>query len=366
MFDTDNKSGSNPETKDAFNRKIFIACGAILVVSVALIIGIIAAITLGPKNPGGGSSQDVGLKNPNRLTDPEPVTAEEIDKEYEQRPEIEPEAPAEWEATVTKFLSRGDYASLDSYLQEEMKKYKNLRGDEGQGIDDWREQFDMLRGDIAKAANITSDKNPERTLTQFCSPEVLAAAVIWAPVSTKMDAFEDSSSIILPSPENGDIGLHAVAPSETGNMLQEVDFIVPNRYMDLAAYDAVVFGYNVRIILVADQTGYYRPWSITALDNDINTEVWSKSALIKVRNNLDPYSDLDSVLYPPIKGESSGEVPAIQDEDNPEKLPDIDEFLKGKELIDGPETTEQEPEASFSTPEAVEPPTANPEDIPAT
>lgn len=365
MFDTDNKSGSNPGNKDSFNRKIFIACGAILVVFVVLIISIIASITLVPKNPGGGS-QDVGLKNPNRLTDPEPVTAEEIDKEYGQRPEIEPEAPAEWEATVTKFLSRGAYTSLDSYLQEEMQKYKNLSGDEGQGMDDWREQFDMLRGDIAKAANITSDQNPERTLTQFCSPEVLAAAVIWAPVSAKLDAFEDSSSIILPSPENGDINLHAVDPSETSSMLQEINFIVPNRYMDLAAYDAVVFGHNVRIILVTDQTGYYRPWSITALDNDINTEVWSKSALIKIRNNLDPYSDLDSVLYPPIKGEASGEVPAVHDEDNPGNLPDIDEFLKNKELIEIPWTTEPEPEASSLIPKAVEPPAANPEGIPAT
>ena len=42
------------------------------------------------------------------------------------------------------------------------------------------------------------------------------------------------------------------------------------RYYDLAAYDMTISGYDVRLIIVGDQFGYYRPWTLQDLDNQLN------------------------------------------------------------------------------------------------
>lgn len=297
MFETDNDPWENPKAKKkttgtGFDRKLLFGGLAILTLAVCLIVGLVAYISLGGRD----AKPDVGLKNPNSISDPDPVTAGDLEQEYQDRPTLDKETPEVWEKAITRLLNLGDFAELDSYLQEEMVKYKNVEGDEGQAVEDWREKFDMLRSDVARAANLTKDQSPEVTLTQYCDPQILAATLVWSPVSVKMDAFADYSSLILPNPTEGDIDLRAVDPAEASKMLQEVNEISPVRYIDLAAYDAVVFGYDIRIVLVADQQGYYRPWTVIALDDDINREVWCKPALQQIRMSLDPYSDLDSTL----------------------------------------------------------------------
>lgn len=319
MFETDDNPWESPKTKKkttsaGFNRKLMFGSLAILVVAVCLIVGVVASITLGGRN---NDEPDVGLKNPNSINDPTPVTADDLEQEYQNRPTLVPGTPDVWEATITKYLSRGDFSGLDSYLQEEMVKYKNIEGDDGQASEDWREKFDMLRADVARAANLTKDEQPEITLTQYADPEILAATLAWAPVSVKMDAFADYSSLILPNQADGDIMLRAVDPSEASKLLQEVNEISPVRYTDLAAYDVALFGYDIRIVVVANQLGYYRPWNVTALNDDINQEVWSKSALQQIRISLDPYSDLDSTLpdLPPKGTQGNGGKP-VQGEDS--------------------------------------------------
>ena len=318
MFETDNDPWDSPKgkkksTSTSFNRKLMFGGLAILIVAVCLIVGLVASISLGGRN----NEPDVGLKNPDSLTDPKPVTAEDLEQEYQDRPTLDPETSDVWETAITKYLSRADFSGLDSYLQEEMAKYKNIEGDDGQASEDWREKFEMLRADVARAANLTKDEQPEITLTQYSDPEVLAATLAWAPVSVKIDAFADYSSLILPNQEEGDIILRAVDPSEVSKLLQEVNEISPVRYTDLAAYDATLFGYDIRIVVVANQLGYYRPWNVTASNDDINREVWSKSTLQNIRMALDPYSDLDSALpdLPPKDSLGEGTKP-IQGEDS--------------------------------------------------
>ena len=115
--------------------------------------------------------------------------------------------PEMLEVTSLKFLSKGDFTGLDAFLAEQMALYKNLEDDEGQGMEDWRDRFDLLRSDVAKAINIRKDGNPGKTFTEFTEPKILAAAVAWSPVSVKSDAFVDWSSLILPKPVSDDIRL---------------------------------------------------------------------------------------------------------------------------------------------------------------
>ena len=352
MFETDDNPWESPKAKKKttstdFNRKLMFGGLAILIVAVCIIVGVVASITLGGRN---NDEPDVGLKNPNSINDPTPVTSGDLEQEYQSRPTLDPETPDVWETTITKYLSRGDFSGLDSYLQEEMAKYKNIEGDDGQASEDWREKFDMLRADVARAANLTKDEQPEITLTQYADPEILAATLAWAPVSAKIDAFADYSSLILPNQAEGDIMLRAVDPNKTSKLLQEVNEISPVRYTDLAAYDATLFGYDIRIVVVANQLGYYRPWNVTAINDDINQEVWTKSALQSIRISLDPYSDLDSTLpdLPPKGAQGNGARP-VQDTDSSQGEAVPGGAIEGEAMPDG--NSEGETTQVASTPD---------------
>ena len=208
----------------------------------------------------------------------------------------------------------------------------------------------MLRADVARAANLTKDEQPEVTLTQYADPEILAATLAWAPVSAKIDAFADYSSLILPNQAEGDIMLRAVDPNKTSKLLQEVNEISPVRYTDLAAYDATLFGYDIRIVVVANQLGYYRPWNVTAINDDINQEVWTKSALQSIRISLDPYSDLDSTLpdLPPKGAQGNGARP-VQDTDSSQGEAVPGGAIEGEAMPDG--NSEGETTQVASTPD---------------
>lgn len=273
--------------------------GIVAATSAAVIIVVFVILLIIGKSESDGSDQVGGnlFGNPNRLTDPDIVTSGNLREEYESRPEMPAETPAMLENSIMKYLSNGDFSGLDSFLAEQMSLYRNVEGDGGQDADDWQARFETLRGDVAKTMNLTKDGQPDVTLSMYTSPEILAGAVAWAPASVKLDAFEDWSSLILPSPSQGEhIALRQAelkAPHET---LAEINEVSPTRFYDLAAFDMTVSGYNLRLTVVADQFGYYRPWTLQDIDGIINRGIWTKQNLKQIRNALDPWTDFDSVL----------------------------------------------------------------------
>jgi len=337
MFDTQNESKKVPvieagkhktETNNRTDQKIMITIvAAVGVLSVAIVLAILVMMFFAPKTGVGNSSTQGGLgglQNPNHLSDPDPVTSQDIEDEYQARPAMDPKVPDILEDSIQRYLNCGDFAGLDTFLVEQMTQYKNQDGDEGQGMEDWREKFELLRSDVAKAVNIRLDERPETTFTQFASPDILAAAIAWSPVSAKLDAFADWSSLILPEPRSGgDIQLRAAEmDKEPNEVLAEIKESSAKQYSDLAVYDMVIDGHNIRLFIVGDQFGYYSPWSVQDLDGEINPDIWTKGAIQELKKSFDPWTDLDAVLgYLPQRTESDtddskADAP-LGDEDDP-------------------------------------------------
>lgn len=300
----DNKPSKTTSRAD-INKTIVIGAAAIGAMAIVFVFAIILVLFFGTQKAEDPGGKFGGLQNPNKLTDPPPVSSQDIEDEYQSRPSMAPAIPEMLEAASLKLLSKGDFTGLDAFLAEQMALYKNLEGDEGQGMEDWRDRFDLLRSDVAKAINICKDDNPAKTFAEFTEPKILAAAVAWSPVSVKCDAFVDWSSLILPKPVFDDIRLRVADLKSPNEMLAQINETSSTRYYDLAAYDMTISGYDVRLVIVGDQFGYYRPWTLQDLDNQLNRDIWTKSAIQEVKNALDPWTSLDSVLGLPQRSEES-------------------------------------------------------------
>lgn len=296
---------SKTNSRADINKTIVIGATAIGAMVVVFVLAIMFMLFFGSQKVDNTGGKFGGLQNPNKLTDPPPVLSQDIEDEYQSRPSMDSATPEMLEVTSLKFLSKGDFTGLDAFLAEQMALYKNLEDDEGQGMEDWRDRFDLLRSDVAKAINIRKDGNPGKTFTEFTEPKILAAAVAWSPVSVKSDAFVDWSSLILPKPVSDDIRLRVANLKSPNEMLAQINEMSSTRYYDLAAYDMTISGYDVRLIIVGDQFGYYRPWTLQDLDNQLNREIWTKSAILEVKNALDPWTSLDSVLSLPQRSDES-------------------------------------------------------------
>jgi len=303
MFDSESEAKKAPVQSDSVDRKrrpdrtVKIIAALIGGLAVILVLAILIVMLGADKEGEGPGGKFFGMQNPNNLSDPDPITAQNIEEEYQARPEMPRETPEMIENSVIKYLSYGDFSGLDSLLKEQMSLYKNTDGDEGQDMDDWRAKFEILRSDIVKTMNLKKDTQPDSTLAKYASPEVLAGAIAWSPVSAKLEAFEDWSSLILPPPSQGEfIDLRAANLSAPHEMLAHINEISAERFYDLTAFDMCISGYGIRLIIVGDQYGYYRPWTIQDLDGVMNRDVWSKRTLKQIRNALDPWTDFDSVL----------------------------------------------------------------------
>lgn len=348
MFDNEKESkivdenDNGKESKGFKPQTVMMLIAAVTgILSVVLVLAIQINLFSGGNNPDTKPDSILdGLQSPNHLTNPDRITAQDIEDEYQSRPEMDYSVPDMLETSTRQFLSKGDFTGLDAFLAEQMSQYKNMEGDEGQSMEDWRDKFEMLRSDTVKAINIRKDSQPEVTFTQFSSPEILAAAVAWSPVSVKLDIFGDWSSLILPVPKDQDIFLRVYDLENPNKVLEEINDAASDRYYDFAAYDMTISGYNLRLYIVGDQYGYYRPWSLFDQEGKINQEMWTKSSIMEVKNELDPWSNLDSVLgtlsvYSGAEGSSAS---SGQGSTNENIIP-----------LEGQESNDEEPE--YLTPE---------------
>ena len=245
----------------------------------------------------GNNANPVGLKNPEQLDAPPAITAEDLAEEYQNRPEITPEMQGTIDQTVLKLASLGEFGQLDKYLAEQEAAYKNAEGDESQGVEDWLVKSAMLRADVATTVNL-NEANAAISWISYTSPEILAAAVAYPPISLKADAFMDYSSAMFPLIPSGNASAVNLQPAEIedpAEMLAEINNGSSEKFYGLSAYDMTLFGYRCRFFAIADEAGYYRPYSLVGIDGHL-VEPVTKQTVMEIKRALDPYSDLDSVI----------------------------------------------------------------------
>lgn len=376
MFDTQNdrwqdtfddkSKASLADTK--FKKQIAVIVVVAVLLIVVIIAGAVTAAMRGDLSILPGSSQDedsgfLGLKNPGSLKDIEPTTKEELREEFEARPPVTENDIPIFEKNITRYLNAGDFSGLDDYLREQMSTYQTP-GKEDEAIDDWSGRFPLLRSDTQIAINLVNKSIdvPAPQFQVFSDPETLAAATLWAPITMKIDAFLDWSSLILPAPAAGSsIQLSEYVYDKPQEKLAEISDATGVQYYDVRSYNAVVTGHQVRVTVVMGPTGYWLPYSVQDIGGTLPSNNWTKAFL---KNELEPNipyrSDLDEVCYlsPPDGVPSREENPDWYNEEgiyigpNSEYQPPIiEQFIVEEETPTGRDMPSEEtlPEETAAT-----------------
>lgn len=292
-----------PDAK--FKKQIAVIVAVAVLLIVGIIAGAVTAAMRGDLSILPDSSQDegsgfLGLKNPGSLKDIDPTTKEELREEFEARPPVTENDIPTFEKNITRYLNEGDFSGLDNYLREQMSTYQTP-SEEDEAIDDWSGRFPLLRSDTQIAINLVNKAIdvPAPQFQVFSDPETLAAAILWSPITMKIDAFLDWSSLILPAPAVGSsIQLSEYVYDKPQEKLAEISDSTDTQYYDVRSYNAVVTGHQVRVTVVMGPTGYWLPYSVQDIGGTLTSNNWTKAFL---KNELEPnvpyHSDLDEVCY---------------------------------------------------------------------
>lgn len=234
----------------------------------------------------------VGLRKANQ-TRANVKTAEEIAAAYAAREELPEVIASALDATILSGLSAGDFERLDKKLREYQETYKENADD----ADSEMGIIDDYRADLAYYSNITSGKPVSPWL--FRQSDVLAAAIAYAPISSKYDAFIDQRSA-LTVPARGAIALSRSGKTN-GELQDMLDSINRSRtrsgaFRMIAVYDLKINGRECEFIAVSDDTTLmWQPYSLTFNDGDNSPSVMTARQILRQNSN----TDLDAVFVAP-------------------------------------------------------------------
>lgn len=260
-----------------------------------------------------GTGKMGGLMSSHLATDPAPITAEDLQDAYEMREPMSPKTQETIKSSMLQYLSRGDFSGLDRFLAAQQQTYRVAEGDDMQEMENWKIQFDVLRNDLAKTVNLTED-NAAQAFSSFYTPEILVAALCYSPISVKLNAFVDWSSILMPA-EKADgtrsIKLTPVDIDNPSERLSQLNEMGVDRYIDLLTYHVDVLGYAFDITIVQNEHGFYIPYSMLSTDG-LMQNGWTKATVLDLAAHLGSYVNIDSAIYVPRREELELEVLAAQ------------------------------------------------------
>ena len=155
----------------------------------------------------------------------------------------------------------------------------------------------MLRADIATTVSL-NEQNTAISWISYTSPEILAAAIAYNPISLKVDAFMDYSAAMFPavSPKDASaVNLQPIEIEDPVGILAEINKGSSEKFYGLSAYDMTLFGYRCRFYAIAGEAGYYRPYSLVGIDGHLIEPV-TKETVIDILRALDPHVSLDDAI----------------------------------------------------------------------
>lgn len=355
------------------SKKIIIFLGIIGALLVACVILLFIVLGNGDAsvNPDNPSSENVGITNPDTITDirVDPVTEQDEINEYNELPEYTDSAVSQIDAAISRYLSYGDYEQLESYLDDMNSRYSNQNNEEDQDVVNQTQRIEFYRSDIALIDNI-NEHNGEVMFQSFSTPDTCASAVIYTNISQKLYAFLNLDSKVYNAPfedEAEDVNLTEaeMSASECAEKLQEINAKNDEYdYINLAAYDCTLHNIDYRILVLQSSFGKWRPYSIMSV-NGGDENVSTVFELQKMKNQ-NPNIDLDSIDFDILseggagapgmidRDEEEGPGPVVNPEDpgttEPPENPDVPETPDAPTVPGQPvePPTEQKPEVSWS------------------
>lgn len=288
-----------PEAAANDFRKLVVGGGVFLGSMILLIILLIGRILSSAAGPIEG--RYAGLMSGSALDDPDAVTAEDLEAEYEAREPMSIHTQEMFLIEIANYLDSGDFSGLDRYLAEQQVLYKTVDGDDMQTMNEWRGMFETYRGDVTKTVNL-SEENAALAFSSYCHPDVLAAAIAFSPISVKKNAFIDWSAALMPAEQKGtSIHLSEVAFESASDALADINQSAGGRYIDVKAYSLILYGYEFRLVIVQNEYGFYLPYSLVNTDGFMPDPL-TRLELLPLEEMKDTYVDLDALISVPRLG----------------------------------------------------------------
>lgn len=226
----------------------------------------------------------------------EPITAADREAEYEARDELPDDIAENIQAKVLKYLTIGDFETLDSILQNWQNNYK----DNSENDTDEMALIDKYRADIAYYYLVSDKNNEPETSWKFQTPDALAAAFAYTPISMKYQALMDQSSAVLPVARSN-IALQETDTDEEmlDTMLKVINLTrMPlDEIWKIKIYNMSINGLDCQFIAaIQHEDGFWEPYSFT-INNYPDFEI--TPAFITEQVEYDTFFDVDAAIAMP-------------------------------------------------------------------
>lgn len=243
---------------------------AVVALLIVLVLSVVLSMQLWSESTGGVEAKSLfGLLNVTANNAPVAITAKNREEEYQSRLPLTNDIVGNFESRVLRFLSSGNFAELDDWLLRLETTYQEAGEESGQDLS-YMSLIQNIRSDIAIIQSFSrlSDKSGAAILlTKFQTPEVLAAAIIYTPLSIKLDSIINQDSLILPAVYAQDAHLTCLKrielrPEEYIPRIEDINRhrTLGNEVIGLVLFEFQAYGDKYRLEIVAQKDYTYAPY----------------------------------------------------------------------------------------------------------
>ena len=243
---------------------------AVVALLIVLVLSVVLSMQLWSESTGGVEAKSLfGLLNVTANNAPVAITAKNREEEYQSRLPLTNDIVGNFESRVLRFLSSGNFAELDDWLLRLETTYQEAGEESGQDLS-YMSLIQNIRSDIAIIQSFSrlSDKSGAAILlTKFQTPEVLAAAIIYTPLSIKLDSIINQDSLILPAVYAQDAHLTCLKrielrPEEYIPRIEDINRhrTLGSEVIGLVLFEFQVYGDKYRLEIVAQKDYTYAPY----------------------------------------------------------------------------------------------------------
>lgn len=243
---------------------------AVVALLIVLALSVVLSMQLWSESTGGVEAKSLfGLLNVTANNAPVAITAKNREEEYQSRLPLTNDIVGNFESRVLRFLSSGNFAELDDWLLRLETTYQEAGEESGQDLS-YMSLIQNIRSDIAIIQSFSrlSDKSGAAILlTKFQMPEVLAAAIIYTPLSIKLDSIINQDSLILPAVYAQDAHLTCLKrielrPEEYIPRIEDINRhrTLGNEVIGLVLFEFQAYGDKYRLEIVAQKDYTYAPY----------------------------------------------------------------------------------------------------------
>lgn len=224
------------------------------------------------------------------------ILKSDVEMEYEGRPEFTLSIADQVPVMVDRYLSAGDFESLEKYLRGLEDTYQNAKN-----IPLTTEEIHNMRADLTLFENMNAYNAPV-TMKGFHSSKFLAASMIYAPLSCKYQTMHNSDSLMIPPPKDGtqtNLKEKELTQEELSSWLVTMNTSKSVPYVGVKIYTCKLYGADVELVTGLNMdTGVWQPYLIRS-DDERTEKVFQTARKVQkmVDDGFITEENMDTIFY---------------------------------------------------------------------